>query len=288
MKRLIISLIFILFSFLFSSCAGEIYTVKGEKMILKPMHFETVCKDKVAKVFLSLKSDPRCLKAEIVGGPWRGADKTIWHVQARGLFEEKGVKIWRWAREENNQVVTSLRDDFNPDKLLHFDNLAEFDFFLINPSVYYMTAKQIDREKKDQLLAKSQKNKIKKKIEIVKENTEKEKKRLKGKNNFEEFEIASLINNLETERKLTVKEKIEELRQSIRVSSIEKEKTEKQRTYQVQKGDSLWKISKNLVKHNGQNIEEINDVISLIAQENNICNPDLIMTGQILKIPLIA
>ena len=45
-------------------------------------------------------------------------------------------------------------------------------------------------------------------------------------------------------------------------------------TYKVKKGDTLWKIAK-----------EYNTTIDELVELNNIKDPDLIITGQVLKIP---
>ena len=143
----------------FFGCASrEFYKLKGNKGIfLKEKSWTPVCRHNVVKTFTVISEDPDCIKAEINVGLWNNSGtKKEWHAQTKGLFKEKyegeEIRIWRWVKENKfGRVVTCLKDNFSPDRLLKFEMLGQYDFFLANPMGWYANA--IEEDKKRTVIA---------------------------------------------------------------------------------------------------------------------------------------
>lgn len=58
-------------------------------------------------------------------------------------------------------------------------------------------------------------------------------------------------------------------------------------TYTVKQGDTLWGISRRLLG-SGASANDISTLVNTIAKANQLSNPNLILVGQVLKIPSTA
>ena len=290
--RMISALVFL---FLLAGCAGELYSLKGgdKGIFLKEKSWTPVCRHTAAKAFMVISEDPKCVKAEILAGP-SGLEK--WHAQSRGTFKEsylgKEYEVIRWVGENRSgHLVTKLQDNFKPE--LVFKNLWEFDVFLANPDVWY-AATQIQKQatnKQGKVLLASRSNKVR--LPIMGADKKHKIEKIKPeKNEFFDFEIANLVvPELKMEKQKIEKTKFVEIAKiEIKpvksIKSVAETKTKKLTaiTYEVKRGDSLWKICQNIKTKP----LTISNLVSKIVQANQIQEPDLIFPGQIIVIPVLA